>query len=229
MPNTTPENNALWQQLRGLVAKQSAFQAQLAGVAKGLTSMYPAAKSMAQSLAALAQYGKGIEPVEWEALARRAERVIPFFYVTNIDIEAADETEQQGIVGVTQEGYFLASRLSCAFRPTGGDHVGKFRPVSSGNPVIAGAELQAGSDVADKMDFLLDYSVGSAQRHRMNNPMPGDLFYRIDGDVILPIPDIWMPGSDITFRITPTEAPDSDGIFTVVIWGMQCLDVLEAA
>lgn len=214
--------------INAIAARTRQLGAAQAKVASDILRCHELLSAGVGKLAEIAKYAQGVEPLEWEALARQAERVIPFWYNVEINFASTSVARTQGVMTVTQEGYFLMTRLSCAWRPTIGANNGEFKPISSGNPVVAGAELQAAGEMADKFDFVFEYSEGAAQRRRQTNTIPGDLFLRQDGDFVLPTPDIFMPASVVTFSVTPTQAVDNTGVFTVTAWGMQCLNVLEA-
>jgi hypothetical protein len=172
----------------------------------------------------------GREPTEAERLIACAAKIVPFKYNMDIVLTGAAPARTPGTVTITQEGYFLLDRISITYRVTDGQtHVGRFRPISSGNPIIAGAELQAGGNVVNKLDFLFELVEGAAQRGRQDFPIPGDVFYRNDNDgYCLGHPDVFIPASVITAYITPLAAMTDNGIATVVLDGRQLLNVVEA-
>lgn len=227
-PNGQGGGNQLGAFLRMLRQRQDAMDAELRKIGAGLLGMHKAVGDAAGQLKRIAEYGKGFEPLEWEALARQADRVVPFWYTEDLTFAAAATTMAQGVTPVLAKGYFLMTRISVTTRPTEGTLNGCYRPVSSGNPVIAGSELQAGAQVADKIDFTFRYETTNSNQYRQWGQFPGDLFYRIDGDVVLPIPDIIEPAADIVCEVTPTQAMDHACIVSVTYWGMQALNVLEA-
>lgn len=171
----------------------------------------------------------GREPTEVDRLISCAAKIVPFKYNIEIEIPQQAQNRIPGSVTITQEGYFLLDRIYVTYRPTEGALIGRFRPVSSGHPVIAGAELQAAAEVANKLDFLIELVEGAAQRGRQDIATPGDIFYRLDNDgYSLNHPDVFIPASVITTYITPLVATTSEGIATVTLDGRQLLNVVEA-
>lgn len=161
-----------------------------------------------------------------EKTIREAAWTIPHTYLVNIALTAA-VTRVTGNINVSQWGWFFAERMYICWRPSAGANINRYRPISSGNPIIAGNEAVAAGAVADTLNFLLDISEGRAQRDRQNLPVPGDVFYRIDGDGLIPGGDAYGPNSNVQFGITPTIAPTNAGTCTVVVQGIQCLNATE--
>jgi hypothetical protein len=171
----------------------------------------------------------GREPTEVDRLIACSAKIVPFKYNIDVPIVGAAPARTPGTITITQEGYFLLDRIWVTLRMTSGDNAGNYRPISSGNPTIAGAELQAGTAIGDKMDFLFELVEGAAQRGRQDFPVPGDIFYRQDEDgYALGHPDVFIPASVITVYITPLATLDNDGIASVVLDGRQLLNVVEA-
>lgn len=169
----------------------------------------------------------GRRPTYAERIVACAEHVIPFFYVVDIAFATAASARTPGVINIDQEGYFLADRYYACWRPTLGANAGEFKPVSSGNPYIAGAEAIAGAEIADKMDFVWELVEGSSQRARQNAPIPGDILYRADADGYLTEPDVFPPSTTLTVVVTPTQPVDTTGTFSFVVQGRQCLNVIE--
>ena len=169
----------------------------------------------------------GRKPTYAERVVSCAEHVVPFFYIVDIAFATGATARTPGVINIDQDGYFLADRYYGAWRPTTGANAGEFKPISSGNPFVAGTELTAAANVPDKMDFVWEIVEGSSQRARQNAPIPGDILYRQDSDGYLTEPDVYPPSSTITVIITPTQAVDNAGIFSFVVQGRQCLNVLR--
>lgn len=168
----------------------------------------------------------GKAPTYADRVLAGAEHVIPFYYVIPIQFAGGVTTRTPGTVQIDQDGYFLADRYYACWRPTAGANAGEWKPVSSG--ILAGDEALAAANIADKIDFQWEIVEGSSQRGRQNNPIPGDILYRMDGDGKLTEPDVYPPGTTMTVVITPTENTDNAGTFVFVAQGRQCLNVVEA-
>jgi len=169
----------------------------------------------------------GRRPTYAERIVACAEHVIPFFYVVDIAFATAATARTPGVINIDQDGYFLADRYYACWRPTAGANAGEFKPVSSGNPYVAGAEAIAVADILGKVDFTWELVEGSSQRGRQNAPIPGDILYRGDSDGYLTEPDVFPPSTTLNVIVTPTHAVDSTGTFTFIAQGRQCLNVIE--
>jgi len=180
-------------------------------------------------MAHLEQLLVGKEPTQKDRLVACAAKIVPFRYNLEINFAAATTARTPGTVTITQDGYFLLDRVYACWRPTAGGNAGRFQPVSSGNPVIAGAELQAAGAIADLFNFNWELVEGAAQRTRQDIATPGDILYRTDNDGYMQkYPDIFMPASVVTAFVTPLEAVNSAGTFILVLEGRQLLNVVEA-
>lgn len=161
-----------------------------------------------------------------------AEKVIPFRYNVQIDLATGTQTRTPGAVTIDQDGWFLHDRIYASLRVTlaGDALVGRFRPMSSGNPQIAGNAAIAAAQIADTMDFVWELVEGSSQRGRQNNvPTPGDILFRQDYDGKLMHPDVFPPSSVVTVYVTPLRAVESAATLVFTLEGRQCLNVIEDA
>lgn len=165
----------------------------------------------------------GRRPTTAELIVAGAEKVVPFTYNIDIALTVASTARQGGVATINQDGYFLLDRIMFAYRMTAGVNVGRFRPISTGNPAVAAAAAA----IADELDFLWEISDGTAQRLRQENPTPGCIVFRQDRDGFLPAPDVFPPASTVNVFITPLVAPASTNVFTVSLIGRQCLNVLQ--
>lgn len=156
---------------------------------------------------------------QWKRLELGAARALPFWYTIEIVLETGTTAKTPGSVQIISRGYFIFKRLYCTWRLTGGNNAGEFRNLSS----------RANLTDTMALNFGLEYCTTDSERNRQNNLIPGDLFARYDRDGILPTPDILVPATDVEFSVTPYVATPEAGIFTVVLEGTQCLNVLEDA
>ena len=169
----------------------------------------------------------GRRPTYAEKVVACAEHVVPFFYTVEIAFATGSLARSPGVIDIDQDGYFLVDRYYASWQPTDGANAGEWKPVSSG--ILAGDELIGAGNIADKMDFSWEVSNGASQRGRQNNPIPGDILYRMDSDGFLTEPDVFPPSSTLTVFITPTQAVDNAGTFVFIAQGRQCLNVIESA
>lgn len=163
-----------------------------------------------------------------EKMIEEAEKVIPYTNVIEITLANTTARTTQSLT-VSQEGWFFIDRIYASFRPTAGAQLGRWRPVSSGNATVAGAELQAAGLTVGLLNFYWEYAEGRAQRTRQNLPVPGDILYRSDNDgfVAPGLGDGIGPNATVTFHITPSVAPGVAGVCVISLVGIQCLGVLK--
>jgi hypothetical protein len=158
-----------------------------------------------------------------------AAKTIPFVYQIQVSLTSGATDRATGAANISEEGWFFLDRLHMTWVPETGANAGRFRPISSGNPTIAGSQEVAGSAVDDTLDFFYEYSDGRAERDRQDRALPSDMLYRSDSDGILgPEGDAFGPNSTVRFYITPSVAPGTDGILYIQLQGVQCLDVLKS-
>jgi hypothetical protein len=152
-----------------------------------------------------------------------AAQVLPFYNIINIVIPAT--TARQAVVLHTSTaGWYFADRIHVSFYPTAGANANTWRPIAPSDPVVATA-----AGAADIFNFSLEYFEDRTNRARQNDArlIPGDLFFRRDGDGFLLGGDPWAPGTDITVAITPLVAPDNAGVAVITFLGEQCINVDE--
>jgi len=167
------------------------------------------------------------EPMTFrEATQNKASNTYPFTYVASIPLAAAT-TRIQANITISQFGWFFADRIFASWLPGAGALIGMWAPIGRSNPFIAGAGNIVVPEVADQLNFFLEYSDVRTQQSRQNLPIPGDLLYRGDGDgYILPGGDGFGPNTTISLYVTPTVAPQHAGTLYVMFNGIQCHDVL---
>ena len=161
-----------------------------------------------------------------------AEKVIPFRYNIQIDLTTNTQARTPGSVTIDQDGWFLHDRIYASLRVNLALDAldGRYRPISSGNPAIAGSAAIAGAQRADTFDFVWELVEGSSQRGRQNNvPTPGCILFRQDYDGKLMHPDVFPPASVVTVFVTPLRAVESTATLVFTLEGRQCLNVIEDA
>ena len=173
------------------------------------------------------------EPLTFrKATCNKASNTYPFTYVASIPIPAA-LGQVRGAITVSQFGWFFADRLFASWLPSadagGFGTANMWAPIGRSNPFIAGAGRIAipPVQVANQLNFFLEYSDLRTQQARQNIPIPGDLLYRGDGDgYLLPGGDAYGPNTTVNILVTPTVAPTNAGTLYVMFNGVQCRDVL---
>jgi hypothetical protein len=153
-----------------------------------------------------------------------AEKTIPFKYRIEISIQDTDTARLSGSATISEEGYFFLDRVYFSFLASDGTNA-VWRPVGSSHPVIA----VAAAAPTNALDFFAEFTDGRAQRERQERAIPGDIYFRQDGDGILgPEGDAFGPNSTINTYITPTHgARTNDGTLYITLEGVQCLDYLK--
>jgi hypothetical protein len=193
---------------------------------------------------ALKQFGdpqlllKRLDALEGKQLSFReytmlnAEKTIPFSYRIDVTITAASTARVPGSTTINEEGYFFLDRIYFSWLPDTADGAAApanvWTPFASSNPFLFGSAAVAGAAIGNDLNFFTELSEGRAQRDRQDQPVPGDIFLRQDGDGILgPEGDAFGPNSSVTAHITPTLAPTNGGTLYVTLQGVQCLDYLK--
>lgn len=151
-----------------------------------------------------------------ERLRSQAEREIPFYYNIEITLAASSTARTPGTALIEQEGAFLLQRIFASYRPTDGSNSGYWLPISSDNPGAAGG-------VTDSIDFVWDWTEGTARRGRNDNNIPGGILYRTDQDGVLPCSDVFIAASTVEFGVTLLRAPTYAGVLVVTLCGTQLL------
>lgn len=167
------------------------------------------------------------KPTFREQMIQEAAWNVPRYYSATWVFEAGDTERQPQSIVIDQEGWFFCDRIWATWRPTAGLDIGRFKPVSSGNAMIASATAGAVLYPTDILDFVWEYQEGRSQRTRQNLPIPSDILYRGDLDGFPPAGDCFGPNSTVQFNVTPTRAPENDGILQIVVAGVQTLKVLK--
>jgi hypothetical protein len=144
---------------------------------------------------------------------------IPDTEGVEIDIETST-VPQQGNIQIAADGPFLVQRIHFAFRNTAGALVGLWRPISS----VADYTGAVGINL---INFYWEYQTSGSHRNRQNIPVPSACVERAEegnGAWELYCQDALSPTTTVTFKITPTVAPDYAGVLYVGLHGAYMLE-----
>jgi len=123
-----------------------------------------------------------------------------------------------GNITIAADGPFIVHRISFAYRPTAGNQIGLWRPISSCMDYAAN-----GNSV---INFYWQYQVSGSHRMRQNIPVPSALPHRAEegnGAWELFVQDVIDPTATITITVTPTVAPGTTGVVYVGYHGCYVL------
>lgn len=158
---------------------------------------------------------------------------VPYLYGVNVEFATAATAPARttGTITVSQDGPFVAVDIWCTWRVTltGDANIGRFFPVSSGDPhsgvvlVVAGAANDTFRD--DMVDFLIDFTDAGADRQLQNIPIPGHLFQ--DRPLRLNVPWFLERNSAVTVGVTQLRGIDSTGIFSVEMHGYKIIAPID--
>lgn len=158
---------------------------------------------------------------------------VPYLYGVNIEFATAATAPARttGTITISQDGPFVAVDIWVTWRVTltGDANIGRYFPVSSGDPhsgvvlVVAGAGNDTFRD--DMVDFLIDFTDAGADRQLQNIPIPGHFFQ--DRPLRLNVPWFLERNSAVTVGVSQLRGIDSTGILNINLVGYRILQPID--
>lgn len=200
------------------VAKGGIFERQIADLKGAVDRLLEGSAKSEADIESIRQLA-GVHPFQ-SRLEAEVAKSFPdwgfFTLVESADVPSASTADIPINLQISAGTWFFIRRLYLSWRPTAGANANTWRPIGTSHPTIAVAAAPA-----DIFNFWWQFSDTWSSRRRQNNPIPGDVLFRLDQDGYLPGSDGWPPDTTVSFIITPTIAMANAGRITLSAFGVQ--------